>query len=86
VRGLDVPAGYLNALSHSLERLAAEGIHPPATRVYLGRFPLPRTLEPEAIVFGDITAGSALVGTACVLLGHPPPAFALYQVLRGNER
>ena len=81
VRGAAVPAGYANAISHSLERLAAEGRRPPPTTIYVGRFdgePAP----PGAIVFGDVTAGSLDPRGALVVPGHPPRAFTLYDLLR----
>jgi uncharacterized protein (DUF362 family) len=80
VRGADVPAGYANGVSHSLERLAGEGRRPRPVRLYVGRFDGLR-VPAGAIVFGDVTARSVEAAGARVLAGHPPRAFELYDVL-----
>ncbi len=80
IYGKDVPAGYLNALSHSLERLRFEGRTPKDARVYVGRFE-GKNVEQESVVFGDVTNASVVYSGQNVISGNPPRAFDLYALL-----
>ena len=81
IRGKDLNPGYLNSLSHSLERLSYEGIIPDKRKIYLGRFD-DIAVEDSAIIFGDQTSQSVRYKNAKIIAGHPPKAFELYDVLK----
>jgi len=84
IKGQDVPSGYLNAISHSLERIFYENIKLSPLKIYVGKF---TNIFPgsKSIIFGDITADTMPHNDASIVIkGHPPTAFALYDALRAS--
>ncbi|MEI8349923.1 MAG: DUF362 domain-containing protein [Candidatus Omnitrophota bacterium] len=81
IKGRDIPSGYLNAISHSLERIFYENLNPVPLKIYVGKFAniLP---ENKSIIFGDVTADSVHCNDSMVIKGHPPIAFALYDIIK----
>lgn len=84
--GKNVPQGYLNALSHSLERLKHEEEKPEEVKVYVGEFPKGKIVEENSIIFGDITAQTISHQSQKIILGHPPSAFELYSILKNQQK
>lgn len=81
IKGKNIPAGYLNAISHSLERITYEGLSIRPVKIYAGVFEkiIP---TPGSIIFGDVTIKSTGVSSGFVIKGHPPRAFVLYDCLK----